>query len=86
MKNIVIELLQTNKDKNNEIVRKLKDNEFEIIEDTKNEFKNLRFITIDMELKKVEFDTISITLSSVIKPHEHVSIYDDILHSVDVNF
>ena len=57
---------------------------FNIIDDSKDKFTNLRFVTIDAELVQFNVDSLGIELRQITKPHIFVSIFKKYIYQVDL--
>lgn len=85
MKSVIIELKRKVLDQTTElaVVQHL-ERHFKIIDDSKDKYEILRFITIDGEDLQIDLNGINIELRSISKPHICVGIYKLFIHAVDV--
>ena len=85
MKNVIIELNRKKLDQVTElaIVQNL-DRHFKIVDDSKDRFENLHFVTIDGEDLQIDLNGINIELRSISKPHNCVGIYKNYVYAVEV--
>ena len=80
MKTIMLEL-KTSTDEN--IVQDII-NKFKVIDDTKDRYDSLRFVTIKDKDVNIDLNGITVVISSISKPHIFVSIYKKFVYAVEV--
>lgn len=86
MKKVILEIKQSiSEEVMNEIITDLK-TRFNVIDDSNDEYENIRFVTIDAEFMEITNNGLGVSLISITTPHVYISIYQKYLVGVSVEY